>query len=199
MYETLRMCQSIACGNVRTMTEAEVLALPDESVKVAEFYRRNFGLIKRASDKYFNMNGSDKASLILSTIANAVKNYIGEEDGGSKFSVYVIKAIQNALKDEYRKMARERSHFGAVSSIDEMKESGYEPSIDSDSVFGEYESNLDLSVLNDQQRKVCLIIMRDNRIPTNVDIAKEIGVSPMRVIYIKRAIAEKLSTQFMTM
>lgn len=51
MYETLRMCQQMTPDNIRAMTEAQVLALADESVKVAEFYRRNFGLIKRAADK----------------------------------------------------------------------------------------------------------------------------------------------------
>lgn len=194
MYETLRMCQQMTPDNVRAMTEAQVLTLTDESVKVAEFYRRNFGLIKRAADKYFSISGQDKASIILITIARSVQNYISVEDGGSSFATYMMRAIQNALKDEFRKVLRERE-LGPMSSIEEMKESGYEPAVEED-YFGDLETELDLSGLNDQQKRLCYIIMRDNKIPTNVEIAKELGVSSMRVTYIKRAVAEKLAAQF---
>lgn len=106
----------------------------------------------------------------------------------------MMRAVQNALKDEFRKVMRERQ-LGTVESIDELKESGFEPSTEED-FFGEYETELDLSVLNEQQRRVCRIIMRENVTPSNIEIAKEIGVSSMRVTYIKRAIAEKLADQF---
>lgn len=194
MYETLRMCQQMTPDNIRAMTEAQVLALADESVKVAEFYRRNFGLIKRAADKYFSISGQDKASIILLTIARSIQNYISVENGGSSFATYMMRAIQNALKDEFRKVLREHE-LGHVESIDEMKESNYEPSVEED-FFGNLETEFDLSGLNEQQKKLCFIIMRDNKIPTNVEIAEELGVSSMRVTYIKRAIAEKLAPQF---
>lgn len=193
MYETLRMCQDLTSDKVRSMTEAQVLTLTDESVKVAEFYRRNFGLIKRAADKYFSISGQDKASIILLTISRSIQNYISEEQGGSSFATYMMTAVKNALKDEFRKVLREKE-LGVVESIDEMKESGYEPSIEEDYLGEEVE--LDLSVLNQQQQRVCHIIMSENRIPTNTEIAKELGVSSMRVTYIKRAIGEKLHDQF---
>lgn len=192
MYETLRMCQDLTSDKVRSMTEAQVLTLTDESVKVAEFYRRNFGLIKRAADKYFSISGQDKASIILLTIFRSIQNYISEEQGGSSFATYMMTAVKNALKDEFRKVLREKE-LGVVESIDEMKESGYEPSIEEDYLGEEVE--LDLSVLNQQQQRVCHSILRENRIPTNTEIAKELGVSSMRVTYIKRAIGEKLHDQ----
>lgn len=203
LHETKEMMESIRNEKYKNFTENELVSefkIKESDEICAEIFCRLYPLFVIKSTKYFSIPEEEKSSLALLFIMHSLRSY-DINNARCKFNTYCIGNFERALIREIKSQNSgvRKANYNIINN---------QLITDTDTEFDVYMNTLsDISSeydfeevefkiiyenlkLSDNQKKFINKVMSDK---SDQEIADEMGISKMRVYWIRRSIKEKLS------
>lgn len=191
-YQNFLRISKIYDGEEETDRLVERYQQDADPLYLAVIFCRNFGYIKSQVDIYFNITLQDKASLAVEELHKAMLDF--EQNKGAKFLTFYSRYLNNRLRSETQFTTRHRRK--ANNNCDD-----YEDAI---KTHGQSYEDINIEkaeiiialrqsdILNERELKYCEIVITNGDKIRDIEISKELDITPSALHQMKKRLANKL-------
>lgn len=193
MYKTYQNFKnlSILCGDMTTNEATIKYQVSRNPVYLAKVFCDMFPYLLEVGKNYFYLLDEDKASIMVEETHRAMMAF--DTKRKCKVDTLISTYINRRLYAETSMLNHhKRSINKDAESYEEVCATRHEEYEENEYGKVELERTLEEMNLTDNELACCKIIIEETHKLKNDEIAKELGITPMAITYIKRSLQKKL-------
>lgn len=161
-------------------------------------FLKYFPFTVTVADKYFGLTEDDKASYAVEELSRAMIHF--EPDQGTKIQTLYAKFLSNRYRYETQQLNTQKRKANSEANSSQYDEEVFPVILTrTDKAYRDIEFEQSLKKcesLTENEKRYCNIVMNEPEGISDSDIARDLGVTPAAVYYIKQSLQKKLSGVF---